>query len=179
LIRAVLKVPADLIWFGGIGTFVKATGESDADVGDRGNDPLRVLASDLRARVIGEGANLAMTQRARIEFARAGGRLNTDAIDNSAGVNCSDQEVNIKIALAPAVAAGKLDLAARNALLADMTEEVAAAVLRNNYLQPLALSLGERRGLGDLAFQARLIDDLQASGLLDREPTPRSRSRTR
>ena len=168
LMRAILKCRADLLWFGGIGTYIRATGENDAEVGDRANDPFRVTAAEVRARVIGEGANLGVTQRARIEFASRGGRINTDFIDNSAGVNTSDQEVNIKIALAPAVRAGKLAAAARNALLAEMTEDVAAASLRNNYQQSLALSLAERRSAQELADYSLLMRMLEARGLFDR-----------
>ena len=109
LVSAVLRAPVDLLWNGGIGTFVKATTESDADVGDRTNDAVRIDAPELRCRVVAEGGNLGFTQRARVEFALAGGRINTDAIDNSAGVDCSDHEVNIKILLQRAIAAGELD----------------------------------------------------------------------
>jgi glutamate dehydrogenase len=158
----------DLLWFGGIGTYVRASTETDDAVGDRANDDIRVSGNDLRASVIGEGANLGMTQRGRIEAALHGIRLNTDAIDNSAGVNTSDMEVNIKIALSIPVRDGRLALDARNALLAEMTDEVAALVLRNNYLQPLALSLAERRGLEDFGFQQRLIQTLESRRLLDR-----------
>jgi glutamate dehydrogenase len=168
LIRAVLRAKTDLLWFGGIGTFVRASGERDEDAGDRANDPLRVAAPELRARVVGEGANLGLTQRARIEFAQRGGRINTDFIDNSAGVNTSDQEVNIKIAVEPAARAGGLDAEARLELLADMTEDVAAASLRNNYQQSLALSLAERRSARDLPDYAALMRALEARGLLDR-----------
>ncbi len=142
--------------------------ESDADVGDRATDALRITAPEVRAKVIGEGANLGLTQRSRIEYAAAGGRLNTDFIDNSAGVNSSDQEVNIKIAFAPALQSGRLDVAARNAILATMTDDVAAACLRNNYQQSLALSLAERRSLAETGFLARLMRDLEKRGLLDR-----------
>ena len=168
LIRAFLSAPFDLLWFGGIGTYVKASGESDEAVGDRANDALRVTAADLRVKVIGEGANLGLTQRGRIEFAQRGGRLNTDAIDNSAGVNSSDLEVNIKIALRSAVTSGSITMEERNTVLAGMTDDVAASCLRNNYLQTLALSLGERRGIGDLGFQQRLMRSLEAQGHLDR-----------
>ncbi|MGI9385135.1 MAG: NAD-glutamate dehydrogenase domain-containing protein, partial [Methyloligellaceae bacterium] len=169
LLRALLQADADLLWFGGIGTYVRASHETDDDAGDRANDALRVTAKELNVKAVGEGANLGITHRARIEFAMQGGRVNTDAIDNSAGVNSSDLEVNIKIALGQAVEAGKLDMEARNVFLADMTEQVAEACLRNNYLQTLAVSLGEMRGLADLGFQARLMRDLERSGLLDRE----------
>ena len=135
LLRALLKTPADLMWLGGIGTYVKAAGETDDEVGDRANDALRIEARELAVKVVGEGANLGLTQNARVAFARAGGRINNDAIDNSAGVNSSDLEVNIKIALSRAMQAGKLDLAERNKLLTQMTYEVAQACLRNNYLQ--------------------------------------------
>ena len=168
LIRALLQAKTDLLWFGGIGTYVRASAETDLEVGDRNNDPLRVTSAQVRASVIGEGANLGMTQRARIEFAGRGGRINTDFIDNSAGVNTSDQEVNIKIALGPAVKAGHLDDTARKALLAGMTDDVAAAVLRNNYQQSLALSIAESRSAADLGFHGRLMRHLVERGLLDR-----------
>jgi glutamate dehydrogenase len=168
LIRAILKAQVDLIFFGGIGTYIRAADESDEAVGDRANDALRITGGDVRAKVIGEGANLGMTQRGRIEAALAGIRLNTDAIDNSAGVNTSDVEVNIKIALSLPVRSGTLTYKARNALLAEMTQEVARLVLRNNYQQTLALSLAQRRGLEDLGFQQRLMQTLEMHGLLDR-----------
>ncbi len=168
LMNAILKAPVDLLFFGGIGTYVRAASETDEAVGDRANDAIRVTGSDIRAKVIGEGANLGMTQRGRVEAALRGIRLNTDAIDNSAGVNTSDVEVNIKIALMPPVRDRRLTLAARNALLAEMTDDVAALVLRNNYLQPLALSLAERHGLEYLGFQQRLMQTLEAKGMLDR-----------
>ncbi|GBE43637.1 NAD-specific glutamate dehydrogenase [bacterium BMS3Bbin10] len=168
LIHALLKGRFDLLWFGGIGTYVGGAAESDEQIGDRANDSIRVKAHELNVKVIGEGANLGMTQEARIEFARAGGRVNTDAIDNSAGVNSSDQEVNIKIAMGAAIAAGKLTLEQRNKFLPKMTGEVAEACLENNYLQSLAISLGQRHGVSDLGFQARLMRSLEGSGLLDR-----------
>jgi glutamate dehydrogenase len=168
LIRAILKAQVDLIFFGGIGTYIRAADESDEAVGDRANDVVRIAAKDLRCKVIGEGANLGMTQRGRIEAALRGIRLNTDAIDNSAGVNTSDMEVNLKIALSVPVRDGRLTMAGRNALLAEMTDDVAALVLRNNYLQPLALSLAERRGMEAFGFQQRLIQTLEKRGLLDR-----------
>jgi glutamate dehydrogenase len=168
LIRAILKAPVDLLYFGGIGTYVRGADETDDAVGDRANDAVRVAAKDLRCKVIGEGANLGMTQRGRIEAAFHGIRLNTDAIDNSAGVNTSDMEVNIKIALSIPLRDGRITQPARNALLGEMTDEVAALVLRNNYLQTLALSLAERRGMEDFGFLARLIQTLEARGLLDR-----------
>ncbi len=168
LIRAILKAEVDLIFFGGIGTYIRASDESDEAVGDRANDPIRVSGKDLRCKVIGEGANLGMTQRGRIEAAFRGIRLNTDAIDNSAGVNTSDMEVNIKIALSIPLRDGRQTMSARNALLAEMTDEVAGLVLRNNYLQTLALSLAERRGMEDFGFLQRLIQTLEMRGLLDR-----------
>jgi glutamate dehydrogenase len=168
LIRALLTLPVDLLFFGGIGTYVRAHDESDAEAGDRANDALRVEARALRARVVGEGANLAMTQRGRVEYAMAGGRLNTDAIDNSAGVDCSDHEVNIKILLDRVVANGDMTLKQRNALLVDMTDEVARLVLRDNVLQTQALSLMEARGGELLDAGARFIRLLEKSGRLDR-----------
>jgi glutamate dehydrogenase len=168
LMKAVLKAQVDLLFFGGIGTYIRASNESDEAAGDRANDAIRVAGADLNCKVIGEGANLGMTQRGRIEAAQRGVRLNTDAIDNSAGVNTSDVEVNIKIALSRPIRAGKLTMNARNALLADMTDEVARLVLRNNYQQTLALSLAQRRGLEDLGFQQRLMQTLEMRGDLDR-----------
>ena len=168
LMRAILKARADLLFFGGIGTYIRAADESDEAAGDRANDPIRIAGKDLRCKVIGEGANLGMTQRGRIEAALRGVRLNTDAIDNSAGVNTSDMEVNIKIALSIPVRDGRLEMNARNALLAEMTDEIAGLVLRNNYLQPLAISLTERRGIEDFGFLQRLIQTLESRGLLDR-----------
>ena len=168
LMKAILTAQVDLLFFGGIGTYVRASQETDEAVGDRANDPIRVAGSELHCKVIGEGANLGMTQRGRIEAALAGIRLNTDAIDNSAGVNTSDVEVNIKIALSRPLRSGALTLQARNALLAGMTDEVARLVLRNNYQQTLALSLAQRRGLEDLGFQQRLMQTLEMHGQLDR-----------
>ncbi len=168
VIRAILAAPVDLLWFGGIGTYLKAAGETNQDVGDRANDAIRINGGDVRAKVIGEGANLGMTQRARIEYGLRGGRSNSDAIDNSGGVNCSDVEVNIKIALAAAMRKGALERPARNKLLAEMTDEVAGLVLANNYQQTLALSLARRRGLADMAHQARFMAALESRGLLDR-----------
>jgi len=168
LMKAVLKAPVDLLFFGGIGTYVRASNESDEAAGDRANDAIRVTGAELNCKVIGEGANLGMTQRGRIEAALKGIRLNTDAIDNSAGVNTSDLEVNIKIALSAPLRAGALSYEARNALLAEMTDEVARLVLRNNYQQTLALSLAQRRGLEDLGFQQRLMQILEQRGALDR-----------
>ncbi|MEO0578026.1 MAG: NAD-glutamate dehydrogenase domain-containing protein, partial [Pseudomonadota bacterium] len=145
LINALLKAPVDLLWNGGIGTYVKATSESDADVGDRANNTLRVNATELGCRVVGEGGNLGLTQKARIQFALGGGKINTDFIDNSAGVDSSDREVNIKILLGMIAAAKKLPRGRRNKLLASMTDAVAELVLRNNYLQTQAISMVESR----------------------------------
>jgi glutamate dehydrogenase len=156
------------MWFGGIGTYVRASGESDAQVGDPANDALRVTGEELRAKVVGEGANLGTTQAGRIEFALGGGRVNTDFIDNSAGVDCSDNEVNIKIALAAARAAGRLSEDRRNALLVEMTEQVAELVLEDNRLQALALSIAQIGGARAMASQIRLIERLEDSGELDR-----------
>src|SRR3954469_12952711 len=165
---AILRLNTDLLWFGGIGTYIRASSETDDQVGDRVNDPIRVTGAMLRCKVIGEGANLGVTQRGRVEAAMRGVRLNTDAIDNSAGVNTSDVEVNIKIALSIPVRDGRLTLETRNTLLAEMTDEVARLVLRNNYQQTLALSLAQRRGLEDLGFQQRLMQVLEQRGQLDR-----------
>ncbi|WP_315926067.1 NAD-glutamate dehydrogenase [Mesorhizobium sp. SP-1A] len=168
IIRAVLSAPVDLLWFGGIGTYLRASGETNQEVGDRANDAVRITAAEVRAKVIGEGANLGVTQRARIEYGLRGGRNNSDAIDNSGGVNCSDVEVNIKIALASAMRKGALTRPARNKLLADMTGEVSRLVLANNYEQTLALSLARKRGLADIAHQGRFMTALEHRGLLDR-----------
>ena len=168
VIRAILKMPVDLLWNGGIGTYVKASRESNAEVGDRANDALRVNGCELRAKVIGEGGNLGCTQRGRIEYARAGGRINTDFIDNSAGVNTSDVEVNLKILLSPLVHAGKLSLAERNRLLVRMSSEVCALVLRNNYLQSEAISTLELQAKARLSEFQHLIRLLERSGGLNR-----------
>ncbi|HEX7012830.1 MAG TPA: NAD-glutamate dehydrogenase [Steroidobacteraceae bacterium] len=168
LIKAILCMEVDLLWNGGIGTYVKATEESHADVGDRANDAVRVNGKDLRCKVVGEGGNLGFSQRGRIEYALAGGRINTDFIDNSGGVDCSDHEVNIKILLNNLPRRAGLTLAKRNKLLADMTEEVASLVLRDNYLQSQALSMLESRAVKDLLEHAHSIRSLELSGLLDR-----------
>ena len=168
VVTAILKARVDLLWFGGIGTYIRASGESDDQVGDRANDPIRVTGADVRARVIGEGANLGATQRGRIEAAQKGIKLNTDAIDNSAGVNTSDVEVNLKIALARPERDGRLSPSDRNSLLVAMTDEVGTLVVRNNYLQTLALSLAERKGLAETGFLTRLMQSLEQRGLLDR-----------
>ena len=168
LISAILKSPVDLIWFGGIGTYVKAASETHGQVGDPANDLLRVDAEQIVARAIGEGANLGVTQAARIAFSLRGGRINTDFIDNSAGVDCSDNEVNIKIALNAEMAAGALTMRKRNALLVRMTDEVADLVLEDNRLQTLALSIAERGGANIVPSLVRLIETFEASGLLNR-----------
>ncbi|KQM19666.1 NAD-glutamate dehydrogenase domain-containing protein [Novosphingobium sp. Leaf2] len=168
LITAILCAPVDLLWFGGIGTYVKASAENNVQVGDPTNDALRVSGNELRVRVVGEGANLGVTQAGRIEFATRGGRINTDFIDNSAGVDCSDNEVNIKIALAAAKRAGKLTEPKRVELLRDMTDEVATLVLEDNRLQALALSIAERGGAQASPSHIRLIETMGDSGYLDR-----------
>jgi glutamate dehydrogenase len=168
LINAILKSPVDLFWFGGIGTYMRASTENDVQVGDPVNDALRVTGEEMRAKVIGEGANLGVTQAGRIEFALHGGRINTDFIDNSAGVDCSDNEVNIKIALQAAQRAGKLPEKRRNALLVEMTGDVAELVLEDNRLQALTLSIAQIGGATAVASQIRLIETLEASGELDR-----------
>lgn len=168
LIKALLTAEVDLLWFGGIGAYIKASTQSHADVGDKTNDILRVDAKDVRAKVIAEGANLGVTQAGRIEFARKGGRINTDAIDNSAGVDSSDHEVNIKILTAEAINQGALKADDRNALLASMTDEVGHLVLMNNYDQTGALSVMQATAAADLDSHEALIDSLEAQGKLDR-----------
>ncbi len=169
LITAILKSKIDLLWFGGIGTYVKSAAENNVDVGDPANDALRIDGAELRALAIGEGANLGCTQAGRIEFALNGGRINTDFIDNSAGVDCSDNEVNIKIALASAKRAKRLTEPGRVALLVSMTDEVGALVLEDNRLQALALSIAEAGGAGATASRLRLIETLEEGGHLDRK----------
>jgi glutamate dehydrogenase len=168
LIQAILRSPVDLLFFGGIGTFIKASSESHADAGDKSNDAMRINASEIRAKVVGEGANLGVTQLARIEYAMKGGRIDTDAIDNSAGVDTSDHEVNLKILLNGVVAAGGQTLTERNALLQAMTDDIADLVLRDNYLQGMALSLAEAQGSERLDAETRLIRNLERAGRLDR-----------
>jgi glutamate dehydrogenase len=168
LIRALLRSPVDLLFFGGIGCFVKASDETDADANDRSNDAIRVDAKALAARIVAEGANLGMTQRARIEYAAAGGALNTDAIDNSGGVDCSDHEVNIKILLDAVVSDGDMTTKQRNLLLADMTDDVARLVLRNNYQQTQTISIEQARAPELLESHARLIRGLERRARLDR-----------
>ncbi|MEU6894323.1 NAD-glutamate dehydrogenase [Streptomyces sp. NPDC046557] len=173
LMQAILKAPVDLLWNGGIGTYVKATAETHADVGDKANDAIRVNGADVRAQVIGEGGNLGLTQLGRIEFARVGaggegGKVNTDAIDNSAGVDTSDHEVNIKILLNSVVADGDMTVKQRNALLAEMTDEVGTLVLRNNYAQNVALANGSAQAPSLLHAQQRFMRRLGREGRLDR-----------
>ncbi|ROU06104.1 NAD-glutamate dehydrogenase [Lysobacter enzymogenes] len=169
LMSAILKSPVDLLWNGGIGTYVKASSESNGDVGDRANNALRVNGADLRCKVVGEGGNLGLTQLGRIEAAQHGVLLNTDFIDNSAGVDTSDHEVNIKILLNGQVQAKKLTLPERNKLLASMTDEVAELVLNDNYRQNQAISLMERMSLTRLGSKLHFIRTLESQGLLDRQ----------
>ena len=169
LIQAMLLASVDLLWNGGIGTYVKAASESHDMVGDRANDVLRVDGKDLRCKVVGEGGNLGFTQNGRIEYAMQGGRINTDAIDNSAGVDCSDHEVNIKIALGKALENKKLTLDARDALLEEMTESVSALVLRDNQLQTQAITIAEQQKYGGLEMMQRLMQTLEHDGFLDRD----------
>ncbi|HSL57923.1 MAG TPA: NAD-glutamate dehydrogenase [Acidimicrobiales bacterium] len=168
LIRAVLRAPVDLLWNGGIGTYVKAASETHADVSDRSNDGVRVDAVDLRCRVIGEGGNLGLTQRGRVEAARRGVRLNTDAIDNAAGVDCSDHEVNLKVMLDQVVRAGELTVTQRNALLASMTDDVARLVLADNEAQTLALTTARSQANDMADVHARHLRWLEETGDLDR-----------
>ncbi|MGB9090636.1 MAG: NAD-glutamate dehydrogenase [Pseudomonas farsensis] len=168
LLNALLKAPVDLLWNGGIGTYVKASSESHADVGDKANDALRVNGNELRCKVVGEGGNLGMTQLGRVEFGLHGGATNTDFIDNAGGVDCSDHEVNIKILLNEVVQAGDMTEKQRNQLLGSMTDEVAALVLGNNYKQTQALSLAARRARERIAEYKRLMADLEGRGKLDR-----------
>lgn len=168
VIQAILRAPVDLLWLGGIGTFVRASHETDADVGDRANDALRVTARDVGAKVVGEGANLGFTQRARVEYALRGGRLNTDAVDNSAGVDCSDHEVNIKILLREVERSGKLTREDRDRLLAGMTDEVAELVLRDNYLQTQAITVTHKLGAHLVDRVGRFMRALEKAGRLNR-----------
>ncbi|MEN3974863.1 NAD-glutamate dehydrogenase [Emcibacter sp. SYSU 3D8] len=168
LIHALLKADADLLWVGGIGTYVKASDETSSEVGDRANDTIRINGRDLRFKVVGEGGNLGFTQRGRIEYAQKGGRLNTDAVDNSAGVNCSDYEVNIKILLNAVVADGDMTGKQRNALLVEMTGDVASLVLATNYRQTETLSTTVARAAEQLDAQARFMHRLEHEGSLER-----------
>jgi glutamate dehydrogenase len=176
LIRAVLCAPVELLWNGGIGTYVKDAAETNAEVGDSANDSVRVNAEQLRCRVVGEGGNLGFTQRARIAYALAGGRIDTDALDNSAGVDMSDHEVNLKILLNPMVGSGAMTFEARNQLLAEMTDEVSRLVLHNNISQSLAISLDEARSREALGDFAALVTAFERENALARaeEGIPRS-----
>ncbi|MEU4571786.1 NAD-glutamate dehydrogenase [Nonomuraea sp. NPDC023979] len=169
LISAILRAPVDLLWNGGIGTYVKASSESNADVGDKANDPLRVAAADLRCKVIGEGGNLGFTQLARIEFALNGGLVNTDFIDNSAGVDTSDHEVNIKILLDQVVRDGELTDKQRNQVFTSMTDEVAELVLRDNHAQNVVLAAARAQSVEMLHIHARYLRRLERDGLVNRE----------
>jgi len=169
LIRAILRMEVDLLWNAGIGTYVKASSESHSDVGDRANDNVRLDADELRCKVIGEGGNLGLTQLARIEFSQHGGRINTDFIDNSGGVDSSDREVNIKILLSEVVKNKNMSREKRNDFLASMTDDVSKLVLRNNYLQTQAISMSEVRSVERIDEIARLIASLEKAGVLDRE----------
>ncbi len=168
LIKALLKSETDLLWFGGIGTYIKASAQNNLDVGDRANDALRINGREIRAKVIGEGANLGATQLGRVEYALEGGRINTDAIDNSAGVDTSDHEVNLKILFSGPMRRGEITTEARDTMLEAMTDDVAHHVLKDNYDQTLALSVAQSRGVRDLDAHARLIRDLERRGKLDR-----------
>ncbi|MEH6577642.1 MAG: NAD-glutamate dehydrogenase [Amphritea sp.] len=169
LLTALLKAPVDLIWNGGIGTYVKASHESHAEVGDKANDSLRINGNQLRCRVLGEGGNLGFTQLGRIEFCANGGKSNTDFIDNAGGVDCSDHEVNIKILLNEVVANGDMTVKQRNALLREMTDEVADLVLQNNYKQAQAISVAHGHARQSIDEYIRLINRLEDDGKLDRE----------
>jgi glutamate dehydrogenase len=169
LLSAILKAPVDLLWNGGIGTYVKSSAETHADVGDRANNALRVNGADLRCKIVGEGGNLGMTQKGRIEAAQKGVLLNTDFIDNSAGVDTSDHEVNIKILLNDAVQRGELSFDARNTQLAAMTDEVGQLVLWDNYRQNQAITLMEHQSVGRIGSMAHFIRTLEAEGTLDRQ----------
>ncbi|CAN5803810.1 NAD-glutamate dehydrogenase [soil metagenome] len=168
VISAILRAPVDLLWNGGVGTYVKATIESNGDVGDRANDSLRVNGAELRAKMVGEGGNLGFTQLGRVEYDLNGGLIYTDAIDNSAGVDCSDHEVNLKILLDGLVDEGEMTLKQRNALLDEMTDEVASLVLDDNRAQTLALMIARQQSLPMVNVHARYIDALESEGWLDR-----------
>ncbi|WP_415894021.1 NAD-glutamate dehydrogenase [Neptuniibacter sp. PT8_73] len=168
LLNKLLKAPVDLVWNGGIGTYVKASTETDADIGDKANDALRIDGQELSCKVVGEGGNLGMSQLARMEYALAGGRMNTDFIDNAAGVDCSDHEVNIKILLNQVVANGDMTEKQRNTLLEEMTDEVASLVLKNNYRQVQAISMAESRSFEGMAEYQRYITNMESAGKLDR-----------
>jgi glutamate dehydrogenase len=168
LIRMILKAEVDLLWSGGIGTFVKGTKETNTDVGDKTNDNIRINSDELRCKIVGEGGNLGLTQMARVEYALSGGYIYTDFIDNSAGVNCSDKEVNIKILLDNVVASGDLTMKQRNSLLSEMTDEIAAQVLKNNFAQTRSISFTSRQAMRSFELNARYLNALESSGKLDR-----------
>ena len=169
LMRAILKAPVDLFYNGGIGTYVKASTQSHTDVGDRATDALRINGNELRCKVVAEGGNLGFTQLGRVEYERSGGRICTDAIDNSAGVDCSDHEVNIKILLSAAIDEGKLKEADRNALLAEMTDEVGQLVLQDNYFQTQSLAVSGVRAEKMLDAQTRFMRHQEKTGRLNRK----------
>jgi glutamate dehydrogenase len=169
LMRAILLAPVDLLWNGGIGTYVKASTESQTDVGDKANDHIRVNGADLHVKVVGEGGNLGLTQRGRIEFASAGGKVNTDALDNSAGVDCSDHEVNIKILLDHLATQGRLTREQRNELLAEMTDGVGGLVLADNYRQNAVMGVSRAHAAPMVSVQARLVASLEKHDGLDRD----------
>ena len=171
LIRYMLKAKVDLLWFGGIGTYIKSSKESNSDVGDKTNDILRINANELRAKVIGEGANLAITQAARIEFAKNGGKVNADFIDNSGGVDSSDHEVNIKILFTDIMedSSKGIDISKRNKILEQMTDEIVEHVLRNNYQQAQAISLMELNAVDNLQHHSEFIEKMEKAGVIDRE----------
>lgn len=168
LVRAILKAPVDLFWNGGIGTYVKATSETNLAVGDRTNDSVRINGAELRCKVVGEGGNLGFTQLGRVEYAKLGGRLNTDAIDNSGGVNCSDNEVNIKILLNEAIEFGDLTEKQRNEILAELQDEVAELVLKNNRQQARAITVASSQAIDNVNMHGRLIQEMVKAGKLDR-----------
>ena len=169
LIVYILKAPVDLLWNGGIGTYIKATNETDIDVADKNNDAIRINGRQLRAKAVGEGGNLGVTQRGRVEYALAGGLIYTDSIDNSAGVNCSDKEVNIKILLSQLVKAGRLSNKQRNQLLVEMTDEVAQKCLLNNYRQTQIIDSIEQHAALNMYQHARFMRHLEAEGILNRK----------
>ena len=169
LIHAILGSEVDLLWLGGIGTYIKASNEKNLQVSDRANDGLRCNGSEIRAKVVGEGANLGVTQLGRIEYEKVGGRINTDFIDNSAGVACSDHEVNIKILLAIAVRSKKLTKAKRNRLLVKMTKDVSDLVLMGNYRQSMALTNAQYQSIALVGEHERFMRALEKIGALDRE----------
>jgi glutamate dehydrogenase len=169
LLHAILTAPVDLLWNGGIGTYVKASTETQLDAGDKANDALRADGSEVRAKVIGEGGNLGLTQRGRIEYARKGGRVNTDAIDNSAGVDTSDHEVNLKILLDAEVRAGTIDVRQRNQALASVTDDVAGLVLRDNYEQNVLLGVARHGARALVSVHRRVLRGMEKAGILDRE----------